>query len=387
VRIFSHAQSLSGVGHFVRAFEIARALGERHEVHMLDGGWPVPRARRPAAVRFVEVPKLQRSDGRLVALDGHRALAETLGERIAVLERAVRALRPHVVIVEHFPFSKWELEAEVRATIAAARDGRPAVKVVCSLRDVARKTRFDDGPHAPPYRERVLAALGLFDAVLVHADPRFTRIEEHLPWMSEPPVPLAYTGFVSEKLPAASDRRREILAWLGARRAVVASAGGSGTGLELLRAIVAAWRGLESAGRAGHRVLVAFGPLRSSESELEALRRSAGAAAVRVERFDPDFLEWLAVAELSIGRAGYNTCANLLETRRRALLIPDPAMSDQPYRARRFAELGLAHVLEDPRPEACAEAILQALGRPEPAHDFALDGAERTRSLIEALNG
>ena len=104
-----------------------------------------------------------------------------------------------------------------------------------------------------------------------------------------------------------------------------------------------------------------------------------------MERFDPDFLEWLAVAELSVSRAGYNTCANLLEVGRRAVLIPDLSMSDQPVRARRFAALGLAEVLEDPSPEACAEGILRALARPEPRHDLALDGAERTRRLIEAL--
>jgi predicted glycosyltransferase len=385
VRIFSHAQSLSGVGHFVRAFEIARALGECHEVHVVEGGWPVPRARRPDGVQSIAIPRIQRSRGQLEALDGRRTLGEVLAERIAALERAVHALRPDVLIVEHFPFSKWELEAEVRATIAAARASHPAAKIVCSLRDVARKTQFDDGREARrPYPERVRAGLALFDAVFVHADPRFTRIEEHLPWMSELPTRLVYTGFVSEKLLPASGRRREILAWLGTRRAVLASAGGSGTGLELLRAIVTAWRGLARA-HADHHVLVVFGPLRSSEDELEALRRLAGDAAVRIERFNPDFLEWLALAELSISRAGYNTCTNLLETRRRALLVPDPAMSDQPYRARRFAELGLAEVIEDPRPEACAEAIIRALGRPEPAHDFALDGAERTRSLIETL--
>lgn len=384
MRIFIHAQPLSGVGHFVRAFEIARALGERHGVHIVEGGWPVPRGRHPAGVTAVEIPAIHRWGGRLVPFAGHRPLMEVMQERTAALDRAIRAFRPDILIIEHFPFSKWELEAEIRATIAAARASRPTVRIVCSLRDVARKTRFDDRPDAP-YPERVLAALELFDAVFVHADPRFTRIEDHVSWAGELPAPIVYTGFVSEKVAAPSTRRREISAWLGTRRAVLASVGGSDTGLDLLRTIVTAWRALASAGRLGDRVLVVFGPLRSGEREVEALRDLAGGAPVRVERFAPDFLEWLTLAELSISRAGYNTCTNLLETRRRALLLPDPAMSDQPFRARRFAELGLAEVLEDQRPEACSEAIMRALRRPEPTHDLALDGAERTRSLIEAL--
>ena len=78
------------------------------------------------------------------------------------------------------------------------------------------------------------------------------------------------------------------------------------------------------------RRLVVFAPARAGERDVEALRRLADGTSIRVERFDPDFLEWLAVAELSVSRAGYNTCANLLEVGRRAVLIPDLSMSDQP---------------------------------------------------------
>lgn len=49
MKIFSHTQCLSGVGHFVRAREIAYALAERHAVQLVHGGWRVPRGRPPAA--------------------------------------------------------------------------------------------------------------------------------------------------------------------------------------------------------------------------------------------------------------------------------------------------------------------------------------------------
>jgi predicted glycosyltransferase len=268
----------------------------------------------------------------------------------------------------------------VRALIAAARAARPDARIVCSLRDVARQTQVDERfDPAPSHRRQIVEGLGAFDALFVHVDPAFTRIEEHLPWASELTTPIAYTGFVSEKRVAGAARAP------GTRRAVVASAGGSDTGTEFLSAVIAAWGILERAGRIGDRALVAFCPLRSSDADISALRRLALDSSVRVEPFSCDFLPWLAEADLSISRAGYNTCANLLETRRRALLIPDPAMSDQPFRARRFDERGLAEVLDDPGPERCAEAILRALARPEPDHDFALDGAERTRALVEAL--
>lgn len=386
MKILSHVQSLTGVGHFVRGLEIARALGARHEVSLVDGGWPVPRASAPDGVTFVEIPRVYRVDGQLVALDGSPNLPEVLRERAARLVALARALRPDVVVIEHFPFSKWEIEGEFRALIDAARAAHAGVKVVCSVRDVTRKTRFDDGPAgAPPYSERVRAALAAFDAVLVHSDPRFLRIEEQGAWAGELPARLGYTGFVSRKLSPGAANRRALEDTFGSRRPVLASAGGSRRGLDLLRMVMTAWQHVAGSPALLGRRLVVFAPARAGEPDVEALRRLADGTSIRVERFDPDFLEWLAVAELSVSRAGYNTCANLLEVGRRAVLIPDLSMSDQPVRARRFAALGLAEVLEDPSPEACAEGILRALARPEPRHDLALDGAERTRRLIEAL--
>jgi len=382
LKILSHVQSLTGVGHFVRGLEIARTLGARHDVRLVDGGWPVPRASAPDGVTFVEIPRVYRVDGQLVALDGSPNLGEVLRERAARLVALARALRPDVVVIEHFPFSKWEIEGEFRALIDAARAAHAGVKVVCSVRDVTRKTRFDGEPAgAPPYAERVRAALAAFDAVLVHSDPRFLRIEEQ----GALPARLSYTGFVSRKLSPGAASRRALEDAFGSRRPVLASAGGSRRGLDLLRMVMTAWQHVAGAPALLGRQLVVFAPARAGEPDVEALRGLADGTSIRVERFDPDFLEWLAVAELSVSRAGYNTCANLLEIGRRAVLIPDLSMSDQPVRARRFAALGLAEVLEDPSPEACAEGILRALARPEPRHDLALDGAEQTRRLIEAL--
>ena len=38
MKVLIYAQHLSGVGHRVRALELARALAERHEVALVDGG-------------------------------------------------------------------------------------------------------------------------------------------------------------------------------------------------------------------------------------------------------------------------------------------------------------------------------------------------------------
>jgi predicted glycosyltransferase len=57
--IMLYSQALSGVGHYVRSFEIARALSQRHEVQLVDGGRRVPRA-ADNEVRRLVLPRSRR---------------------------------------------------------------------------------------------------------------------------------------------------------------------------------------------------------------------------------------------------------------------------------------------------------------------------------------
>src|SRR5262245_51090919 len=386
MKVFSHTQCLSGVGHFVRAREIAYALAERHTVHLVDGGWRIPRTRAPARVTFVEVPRIGRARGRLGAIDDARSLEATIADRTHRLERAVRELRPDVVLIEQYPFDTWDFEAEFQAVVTTARSVNRGVKVVSSVREFVEKAEVADRPLCgQPYEQRVLAALAPFDAVFVHGDPRFTRFEDHVGWSGDPPLPVLYTGFVAEPVPPFSSRRSDLVTWLGGRRLVMASAGGSDRGTAFLRAVTTAWLDLTRAGRVTGHALLVCAALRSTESEIDALRCQTDPRSVRVEPFMLDFLEWLGVADLSISRPGYNTCMNVLATRRRALLVPDPGMPDQLFRAGRFGALGWADVLRDESPAALADPIVRALRRPHPWPDVSLDGGAETRRLLEAL--
>jgi predicted glycosyltransferase len=374
VRVVCYAQHLSGVGHFVRMHALACGLSRRHEVHLVDGGRPVPLAPDPPALRRIALPPLARSGGELIALDGDAPVAERLAERAAALSREVERIRPDTVLIDHYPFSKWELEGEIAAAIDAARGCNARARIFCSLRDVVRQTRYEKADRGA-YDERVVAALASrFDGVLIHADPRFTRLEEHFAPARDLPVPVAYTGFVVHPAPAPIN--------LEPRPFAVLSCGGGAGALAFLLAAIEAYRSLGAEAEA--TPLLVFPGGSASADECEALAAAAG--NVRVRPFGPEFGAVLEAATLSISRAGYNTCAALLRSRTRAVLVPDPAMSDQTFRARRFADLGLAQTVEgDPPPvEALAAAMRAALAGPPPRHDLDLDGAARSEASIAA---
>jgi predicted glycosyltransferase len=351
VKFLLYCQHLSGSGHFVRTYEVARALAEGHEVYLVDGGWPVPR--QPAPVLHLEIPRIRREGDRLVPLDPGRTMEEVMRQRSIRLQEAVERIEPDVLLVEHFPFSKGSLRGEIMALIR-----RTSARTCCSLRDIAPVTRKD-----PVTRDETLEVLRQhFDALLVHGDPGLTRLEDQISWAAEIPVPVVYTGIVSER-PAER-------AAAGGR--IVVSAGGTG-GEALFRATEAAWRLLNDS----RRTLVFYHPpaWRGFESK---------EGNVRVRPYSAGFLDQLAGADLSISQAGYGTCANLLQTRVPAIVVPHPAMADQAERARLLAERGLVRAIgkDELDAERLAESMREALGRRMPSHELDLDGAQRSREIL-----
>jgi len=359
---------------------IARGLSAAHEVHLVDGGRPIPVRRSPDEPRVVELPRLFRAEGRLSAAAGPDAVPRLLEERARILARAVERIRPDIVLIEHYPFSKWELGLEMSATIDAARRSSAGVRVLCSLRDVVRKTRYENEP-PDVYEARVLSLLREgFDAILVHADPEFTRLEEHFGRAADLPLPVHYTGFVVDPLvPDTGSPSPEPYA--------VLSCGGGTRGMTFLRDSIEAFRRVSARGTLGSMQLLVFpGPFPGA-GEIETLREATRGGPFQLRTFSPDFTTWLAGSALSISRAGYNTSCEILKVGARSVLVPDTDMSDQELRAMRLAELGLATVAEGrpARVEDIATALETALTRPPARHTLDLDGVAATRAILEKL--
>lgn len=416
-RIVVYSQHLVGVGHHFRNLQIVRALAQAHEVHFVDGGRAIPGAEAPESVQVIPLTPLFLTPQGLVADDPAQNVEGALKERRRALSEAIRRICPDVFLIEFFPFDRWMLRPELEPAIEAARSVHPGVKVICSLRDIPARARTAalSGPPMPRshlvgdrlrfysvpsggrrhrdiamarrYYEEVVPTLNAcFDALLVHADPRVSRLEDCFPWVSEIAIPVVYTGYVSEKRNGGGPFSGGDGPGDG-RGFVLVSAGGGLDGYELAAPCVEAWKRLWEQGGAEGREMVIFSGLFVEEAHYEALRGMCADGPFRLERFAPDFLRWMEGADLSISRAGYNTCMNVLETRVRALLVPSRLSEDQALRAHKLSEMGLAEVISPDvlTPHRIADAILRALSRPPVDHHLAMDGAEQTRRFIEDL--
>ena len=164
---------------------------------------------------------------------------------------------------------------------------------------------------------------------------------------------------------------------------VVVSVGGGAVGARLLAAALAA-RPLTR--MAAARWLVLAGP---NAADLPSSPEAG--AGVTIRTFVPDLAARLARARVSISQAGYNTVADLVAARCRAVLVPYAAggETEQPRRAALLEARGLAVVVDEAAlgPAALARAVDRALDMPPPEADLSLDGAAFTRSIVERRLG
>ena len=364
-RVLFYVQHLLGIGHLKRAALICRALARAGlDTTLLSGGMPLS-GLDVGGARLRQLPPLRAADLSFSVLldEAGRPIDEAWrARRRDLLLAAFRELRPEALVVEMYPFGRRQMRFELIPLLEAARGARPRPLVVSSLRDILSKAPV---PKRAAWIKAQVEAF--FDAVLVHADPRFVTLEASFPEAAGFADALVYTGYVAEGEAVATPRGAD-----SERRGVVVSAGGGAVGAALIETALAA-RPLSDLSEAPWTLLT--GP-NLPAGQLDALVRQCP-ENVTLSRAHHRFHELLSGTRLSISQGGYNTVADLLRTRPRAVIVPVAAEgeAEQTMRARLLEAAGVAVMLEEQAltPQALSAAMDRALAAERGPRDFDVD--------------
>lgn len=370
-RVFLYVQHLLGIGHTMRAAALTRAMRRSGlEVDYVCGGFDTMDQDLEGA-RIVRLPPVRGRDASFevyLGEDGAPIDDAWRARRRDALLAAYRKSAADIVLIETFPFGRWPFRFELLPLLETARE---KARIVCSLRDVL-------APKRKPSRLDAIVELieRYFDAVLVHGDADFIRLDATFPPAPKIARRLVYTGYVADDDGQAAAQRTPT-------GEVLVSAGGGATGGALMRTALAA-RPLGGFGRAPWRFLV--GP-NLPPAERAALRAADG---VTVEPARPDFRTLLANAAVSVSQAGYNTAMDVLVARARSVMVPfsGHGQTEQAMRARLMAERGWIHMMEEaeltPRRLAAEIDRSAAGGRPGPV-PLDLNGARRSAAVLAEM--
>lgn len=333
-----YCQHSLGMGHLRRTIEIAKALCNKFRVVFFNGGRIPVAIPRPKDIEFIDLPPLgMTTKGILISHTKELSLDDAKDIRRKMILEQFHQLSPDVLLVELFPFGRKKFAFELLPLLRQAKRSQLKPLVVCDLRDILVNGRedqqhFDD--RACWITERY------FDAVLMHTDPKFARLEESFSPRFPLTTPVFYTGFVAGdvEIDASFDHQNPGL---------VVSAGGGNVGSPLFNVAIEAQASIWQ--RHKLPMSIVAGPF-LPEAEWEVLKRKAeNQSGLTLYRSVPDLKCLLQHATASISQCGYNTTMDLLKTKVRALLVPyaEGGENEQTKRALKLQKLGVVRVLAE----------------------------------------
>jgi predicted glycosyltransferase len=350
-----------GIGHAVRSLAVITGM-RRHRPRLdflVVTGSMVPQLFLNEGVEVLKLPGLRQELGasppsfqpRLLTSMGSPELANL---RRRVIEAAFEEFRPDAVMVEHYPTGLMdEVLPILERKRQPAADGGGFALLHISRGELSRPLGPSPGLHDPDD----LARLFDFIYVLDHPSPAGQQTlppREQGTWAAR----CCFLGPVTARLREELPSRRTVLArlgWLAQQKLVLICLGRGGPVEELLQYLLAA---LPEAGFAGGEALVILDPYLDTE-QTKRLKIVTVAAGARWQRFLPNLLDVMAVADLVICRAGYNTISELLLTGARALVLPERHPSgEQESRAKALAA---EHLVVGTQEEVLAGGAAQLL--------------------------
>lgn len=371
--VLFYIQHLFGVGHVKRAASIVRALERQNvTVNVVLGGEPFSHADFGNA-HIHYLPSARAKDASfktLLTAEGLPVDDDWRNERCQQLLKTADEVQPDILLIELFPFGRWQFRFELVPLMQAWRN---RAKIVCSARDVIV------GKADPERNGKIVNMLQTyFDDVLVHGVEDVIGLQETFPAAEQVSNLLTYTGYVVEEAPVSGASP------VGAGEIVV-SVGGGGLGEELLRAVVAA-HPYSSNKDKRWRLIAGEGLDHAVYQDVER-QCSEG---MSLERARPDFLHLLRNCDLSVSLGGYNTVMDVMSAGCRNLVVPFTGgkETEQLFRAEIFNRRGWVNLyrgkVDDP--QALANAIDAALEKmPFKGLGLDINGADQTASLIAEM--
>jgi predicted glycosyltransferase len=375
-----YCQHALGLGHLVRSLTLASALAEQFDVVLLNGGRFPDGTTVPAGVRVVNLPPLGHdSSYNLISHDPAWSVAAAMRERPRMILDELAITQPAVVLIELYPFGRKKFEFELLPLLDAVRSievERP--RVVCSVRDILVGTRRDQARHD----ERASTiANQYFDAVLVHSDPQFARLEDTFRPSVAMTVPVHYTGFVTD------DAEPIVIDPADRLPRVLVSAGGGMVGGPLFHAAVAAHQRWHET--LGLTTTVLAGPFAPEPVWSWLQDQAARLNGFEAVRYLPDLRAEMARSAVTVSQCGYNTTMDILRARVPAVVIPyaGGGEDEQRQRAERLDRLGVLRCVpaEGLDAERLAHAVIAAAASTPARVTLDLDGRDATARIITAL--
>jgi predicted glycosyltransferase len=342
-KVLIHCQYVYGLGHLIRALQLAKGLISHFDVYFLSGGESVKGLSIDTKINFIQLNALYKEEYslKLSSVDENLTTDECLSNREKVIHELIESIRPDVVLTEHFPFG-FLFEKEVLGLISKAKSVNPSVKIVSSVRDIIETEKGSESDH-----KTVNVLNQYYDLLLVHGDENLIPLETSFSLSDQVKINQVRTGYIIDN--AIKKKKKK-------KQTIIVSVAGGRVGRELKDAVVNAYSSIKN--EINHDLLVFDGAFSFGYDQ--------GSSDNRITYFKFDrslFLQELSQSDISISLGGYNTTVESLYAANKVLIYNREFLGDnfeQEIRISSLAKLGLITRLDSKQlePERLAQIII-----------------------------
>ena len=357
--IMTYSHDGFGLGHLRRNTTIASQLADEvptSSVLMLIGCPTGAVFKLPPGVDFIKLPSIiKRDTGVWHPLRLRIGLERTKALRVATIQQVAHVFHPQLLLVDHVPVGVW---GELLPLLEMLKRSDDPPLIVLGIRDIL------DGPEVTrrlwEREESYQAIRKYYDEIFIYGCQEVFDTSSHYGLDGEFAPRIRYCGYVCTQEPYKSkERMRKELQV--EHRLIVVTGGGGVDAYPMMQTCMKALRLLGP--RADVETIFISGPLMDNEQR-ERLREQAKGLKVRVLTHVEDCLSYLNAADLVVTMAGYNSLCQVLQLRRKSLVVPRSGPSaEQQMRARVFAERGLVDFIfpGDLSPKKMAGKLMEDL--------------------------
>lgn len=345
-KVLIHCQYVYGLGHLIRALQLAKGLISDFDVYFLSGGESVNGLSVESKINFIQLDALykQEDSSELSSVDKNLTTDECLSNREKVIHELIQNIRPDIIITEHFPFG-FLFEKEVLGLISEAKSVNPYVKIVSSVRDIIETKKGSESDN------KIVKVLNqYYDLLLVHGDENVIPLETSFSLSDQLKIRQVTTGYIIDSAIKKQKKKKQT---------IVVSVAGGRVGRELKDAVINAYSSIKN--EINHELLVFDGAFSSGYDQ--------GSSDKRIAYFKFDrslFLQELSQSDISISLGGYNTTVESLYAANKVLIYNRVFLGDnfeQEIRISSLEKLGLITRLdsEQLKPERLAQIIIDTI--------------------------
>jgi len=350
IKVLLYSHDTFGLGHLRRNLAIVGGLlrhPERFSVQLLTGSPVIRNWRLPGGLKVQPLPPVVKTGAeRYASRDSAHMFGLVKGYREALILKTVLRFRPDVFLVDHAPAG---MNGELLSTLALIRREFPGMRTVLGLRDIL------DSPEVVKsvWQEQDIYKLleQAYDDIFVYGSEVLVDVARSYGLTGNIASRVHYCGHVvavAEPTGRPDGLDARDVCWnrqrAGGRPVILVTAGGGGDGHFLMEAYLQAQT--QTPIRGYHSVIVT-GPLMPADQKAALHALAAGRNDVELVDHTTNLVPSLEAAHLVVAMAGYNTSAEIIAARKRAILVPRAApRAEQRIRAQLFTTLGVVRSIK-----------------------------------------